>query len=232
MVSAFFFALALALATRFGRFPHQKQKLSRQKGFWVPFHLNLGLAFALGGIFYTRSFTFDPVLTASFAVLVVVLTLAFRFPRSAGLPLVALAAALATLGVWLLVDHRPLDPERPLIRARLLSESETVWKLETGPQPAAIHDLRPGEWFPPSVSYYRTPGLLGLTGGSLWYLLGPEPRDDLSFVRGLLAAWGWAGSLSPGLPEHPKLYHVYELWMGTPAGEQTQWREVEIGAPF
>lgn len=246
MASAVFFGPGLALLTSRADAPLAKQKLKRRKAVWVPFLLNLALALALWGLFFTRTFAWNQELALTFGGLVLALFLAWRFPRTLGTltVLVLVVGTAAILG--LLEGSRPLPGERTLIQTRLLATGDATWKVESYPEPAEIWELAKDEWFPINVRILKTPGLFSLAGAPLWYRLDPRPADQgkpdyftavvrffasgVGALEAVLRTTGHLKDLRPGLPPDTTPYKPWDLILSPDA--KLRWQTTLVTDPF
>jgi len=127
--------------------------------------------------------------------------LGFRFPRSVGLPVLVLGAAVAWSTVGALKDFSSLDPSKPWPTAQPLVDRELV----------TAFSLRVDLIAPPEGTFRGVPTLVRTRPSGL-------PSE---WWWPWAASVGWARSVGAGVPAQVMKYGVYR-W--TWVGEGAQWR--------
>jgi hypothetical protein len=135
----------------------------------------------------------------------------FRFPRSAGLPL----AALAVLGVWLvagaLKDFSPLETEASLPAVQPLNDREMVTAFAL-----RVDVVEPPQSLPllPRALYRWR---VGDAAPAEWWWPWAE-------------AQGWARSTGAAMPQHPLKFGVYRLGL-SPSAPVWRLEKPELAVP-
>ncbi len=127
--------------------------------------------------------------------------LAFRFPKAAGLPVLALVGALTWLTLAALKDFRSLDPLVPAVTVQPLTDRELstvfVWRVD-------FLSLPEGPW--PPLTVYR---------------LRPQTTPPTEWWWTWAVASGWAISKGIDAPTKPLKFGIFRLSL---AGEIPRWR--------